>query len=37
MSEPLIASTDFAAFGDRGLAAFARLLIGIRWRGGNHP
>jgi hypothetical protein len=37
MSVPSIAWTDFAGFGDRGLAAFARLLLGIRRRHGNHP
>ena len=37
MSAPCIASADFAAFGDRGRVAFARLLLGIRWRRGNHP
>jgi len=37
MSAPFIAWTDFAGFGDRGLAAFACLLLGIRRRRGNLP
>jgi hypothetical protein len=37
MSGPNVAPADFAGFGDCGLAAFARLLLGIRQPCDNHP
>ena len=37
MSAPSVAPADLAGFGDCGLAAFARLVLGIRQRCGNHP